>query len=136
MRILGIVALGAALGGCASSSEDITPALVSPVAFQGYACQQLALEAISTRAATLSGTQDSQRTKDGWATAAAVVVVWPAAFFVGGDKQTAAELAQMKGQMVPVERASIAKKCGIQFQGQHPLALDLRTIGGPARGDG
>ena len=122
MRILGIVALGAALAGCASSSQDIMPAYVSPVQYQGYTCQQLALEAqsISTRAATLSGVQDSQRTKDGWTTAAAVIVFWPAAFFVGGDKQAAAELAQMKGQMVAVEQASIAKKCDIQFQGQRP----------------
>jgi hypothetical protein len=36
MRILGIVALGAALGGCASSSADISAAYVSPVAYQGY----------------------------------------------------------------------------------------------------
>jgi hypothetical protein len=34
MRILGIVALGAALGGCAFSSEEIMPAYVSPVAYQ------------------------------------------------------------------------------------------------------
>jgi len=68
----------------------------------------------------LSGAQDSQRTKDGVATAAAIVIFWPAAFFVGGDKQTAAELSQMKGQMVAVEQASIAKKCGIQFQGPRP----------------
>jgi hypothetical protein len=55
MRIFGIVAFCAALGGCASSSADITPAYVSPVAYQSYTCQQLALEAqaISTRAATL-----------------------------------------------------------------------------------
>ena len=122
MRNLGIVALGAALGGCASSSAEIAPAYVSPVAYQTYSCQQLALEAqaISTRAAALSGAQDSQRTKDGLATAAAIVVFWPAAFFVGGDKQTAAELANMKGQMVAIEQASIAKKCNIQFQGKPP----------------
>jgi hypothetical protein len=42
------------------------------------------------------------------------------AFLVGGDKQTAAELAQMKGQMVAVEQASIQKKYGIQFQDQRP----------------
>ena len=36
---------------------------------------------------------------------------------MGGDKQTAAELAQMKGQMVAVA-GSIAKKCSIQFQGE------------------
>ena len=122
MRNMGIVALGAALAGCASSSSEITPAYVSPVAYQSYTCQQLALEAqaISTRAATLSGNQDSQRSKDQLATAAAIVVFWPAAFFVGGDKQNAAELANMKGQMVAVEQASIAKKCNIQFQGKPP----------------
>jgi hypothetical protein len=115
-----MVALAAALGGCASSASDIAPAYVSPVAYQTYTCQQLALEAqaISTRAAALSGAQDSQRTKDGVATAAAIVIFWPAAFFVGGDKQTAAELSQMKGQMVAIEQASIAKKCAIQFQGK------------------
>jgi len=31
-----------------------------------------------------------------------------------------AELAQMKGQMVAVEQASIAKKCNIQFQHERP----------------
>jgi hypothetical protein len=122
MRILGIVALGAALAGCASTSAEITPAYVSPVIFQGYTCQQLALEAqsLSTRAASLSGVQDSQRTKDQWTTAAAVVIFWPAAFLVSGDKQTAAELAQMKGQMVAVEQASIAKNCNIKFQDKPP----------------
>jgi hypothetical protein len=124
MRKLGIVAFAAALGGCASSSFDIAPSYVSPVQYQSYTCQQLGLEAqaISTRAASLSGAQDSQRTKDGLATAAAIVVFWPAAFFVGGDKQTAAELANMKGQMVAIEQASIAKKCNIQFQGKPPGA--------------
>ena len=55
MRNLGIVALGAALGGCASSASDIAPSYVSPVAYQSYTCQQLALEAqgISTRAANI-----------------------------------------------------------------------------------
>jgi hypothetical protein len=70
--------------------------------YQQYTCAQLAQEAqaVSQRAGTLSGVQDQKRTNDGLATAAAVVIFWPAAFFVGGDKQTAAELAQMKGQMV------------------------------------
>jgi hypothetical protein len=118
MRTMWIVVLGTALGGCASSSADITPAYVSPVAYQGYTCQQLALEAqaVSTRAATLSGVQDSKRTGDVVATTAAVVIFWPAAFLVGGDKQNAAELGLMKGQMVAIEQQSVQKKCGIQFQ--------------------
>ena len=122
MRNMGIVVLGAALYGCASSSAEITPAYISPVIYQSYSCQQLALEAqaVSTRAASLSGVQDSQRTKDRWTTAAAVVIFWPAAFLVSGDKQTAAELSQMKGQMVAIEQASIVKKCDIKFEGKPP----------------
>jgi len=122
MRNMGIVVLGAALCGCASSSAEITPAYISPVIYQSYSCQQLALEAqaVSTRAASLSGVQDSQRTKDQWTTAAAVVIFWPAAFLVSGDKQTAAELSQMKGQMVAIEQASIVKKCNIKFEGKPP----------------
>jgi hypothetical protein len=117
MRKIWVVVLGTALGGCASSSADITPAYVSPVAYQGYTCQQLALEAqaVSTRAAALSGVQDSKRTNDAIATTAAVVIFWPAAFFVGGDKQNAAELGLMKGQMVAIEQSSVQKKCGIEF---------------------
>jgi hypothetical protein len=85
------VALGAALGGCASSAADITPAYVSPVLYQTYTCVQLTREAIAVSARA-----------------------------VGGDKQTAAELSNVKGQMVAIEQASIAKKCGIQFEGQRP----------------
>ncbi|MGM4918072.1 hypothetical protein [Tardiphaga sp. 813_E8_N1_3] len=122
MRKWGMVALAAMLGGCASSSSEITPAYVSPVMYQQYTCAQLAQEAqaVSTRAAALSGAQDQKRTNDTIATTAAVVIFWPAAFFVGGDKQTAAELAQMKGQMVAIEQSANTKKCGIQFQGPRP----------------
>ena len=124
MRILWVPAIAAGLGACASASSDIAPAYVSPVMYQNHTCQQLAMEAqgISQRAAALSGQQDQKRTNDTIATTAAVVIFWPAAFFVGGDKQTAAELGQMKGQMVAIEQASVMKKCGIQFQGQKPPA--------------
>lgn len=122
MRFFGFAAIGVALGGCASASSDVVPAYISPVMYQQYTCAQLAQEAqgVSQRAAGLSGAQDQKRTQDGLATAAAVVIFWPAAFFVGGDKATAAELAQMKGQMIAIEQASIQKKCAIQFQGKPP----------------
>jgi hypothetical protein len=120
MRQLGTVLFAAGLAGCASSAADITPSYISPVQYSSYSCQQLGLEAqaVSARAAALSGAQDSQRTKDAIATTAAVVIFWPAAFLVGGDKQTASEFGQMKGQMVAIEQASIARKCNIQFQGK------------------
>jgi hypothetical protein len=71
-------------------------------------------QAISAKAAELSGVQDQKRTNDQIATGVAIVVFWPAAFLVGGDG--AAQLSQLKGQLNAVEQASIQKKCGIQFR--------------------
>ncbi|MGO4715316.1 hypothetical protein [Bradyrhizobium sp. 2TAF24] len=125
MHKLWLVAVAAmTTAGCASSSKEIQAAYVSPVTYQNYTCQQLTMEAqaLSSRAAIVSGAQDQKRTNDAIATTAAVVVFWPAAFLVGGDGQTAAELANLKGQMVAVEQASIMKKCAIQFQGERPPA--------------
>jgi hypothetical protein len=36
-----------------------------------------------------------------------VVVFWPAAFLAGGDSPTAAELVELKSQMVAIEQTSI-----------------------------
>ncbi|MBR1220149.1 hypothetical protein JQ557_19240 [Bradyrhizobium sp. U87765 SZCCT0131] len=125
MYKLGFVAVVAmTVAGCASSSKEIQGTYISPVTYQNYTCQQLTMEAqaLSSRAAIVSGAQDQKRTNDAIATTAAVVIFWPAAFLVGGDGQTAAELANLKGQMVAVEQASIMKKCAIQFQGERPPA--------------
>jgi len=71
---------------------------VSPIPYHSYSCQQLGQEAqaISAKAAELSGVQDQKRTNDQIATGVAIVVFWPAAFLVGGDSQVAAQLAQLR----------------------------------------
>jgi hypothetical protein len=116
-RLAAIAAVALPLAACASSSSEIAPTYVSPVLYQNYTCQQLAMEAqaVSQRAAQLAGVQDSKRTSDQIATGVAVVLFWPAAFLVKGDGQTAAELGQLKGQMAAIEQANIAKRCGMQF---------------------
>jgi hypothetical protein len=123
---LSVVTVSAAvlLGGCASSSDQVTATYVSPIQYESWKCNQLAEEAqrISRRAAIASGAQDQQRTNDQIATAAAIVIFWPAAFFVGGDRQTAAELARLKGEMEAIEQASIRKNCRIQFQHASPAS--------------
>jgi hypothetical protein len=118
MRPFVLVFALAMIAGCASKSSEITPAYVSPVLYQNYTCTQLAQEAqgVSARAAQVSGAQDQKRSNDQVATGVAIVVFWPAAFLVGGDGPMASELAQLKGQMVAIEQASIQKKCGIKFQ--------------------
>jgi hypothetical protein len=92
MRTNTILGIGSALllANCASKSAEITAAYVSPITYQSYNCQQLGAEAqaISAKAAELSGAQDQKRTNDQIATGVAIVVFWPAAFLVGGDGQT------------------------------------------------
>jgi len=48
-------------------------------------------------------------------TTAALVIFWPAAFFVKGDGATAAELSRLKGEMETIERVADEKGCGITF---------------------
>jgi hypothetical protein len=110
------------LAGCASKAADIAPTYISPIQYQSFTCTQLAQEAqrVSAAAVAASGAQDSQATRDAVATGVAVVIFWPSAFFVQGDKQNAAQLAQLKGQMDAIQQESIIKNCGIQFQSAPP----------------
>src|SRR5262245_38159779 len=117
-QIVCVIVSMLALGGCATSSDKITASYVSPMQYESWNCRQLADEAqrISQRAAATAGAQDSQVTKDAVATTVGVIIFWPALFLIGGDKQTAAELARLKGEMDAIEQTSIRKNCRIQFQ--------------------
>lgn len=112
--------IAAALVGCASSSSEIRPAYVSPLQYQSYSCQQIAQEAdrISRRASEVAGVQDSKATGDAVATGVSIILFWPAAFFIKGDGQTAAELARLRGEFEALEQASIQKNCNIKFAGR------------------
>jgi hypothetical protein len=118
MRSLKILPLCAFIAGCASSSAEIRPSYVSPLQYQNLSCQQLGAEAerVSRRASEVAGVQDSNKTSDALVTGAAIVLFWPAAFFVKGDGPTAAELARLKGEFEAIEQASIQKNCGLRFQ--------------------
>ncbi|MFN3743111.1 MAG: hypothetical protein ACK4TL_00260 [Hyphomicrobiaceae bacterium] len=106
--------------GCASTADQIAPQYVSPLQFSNYDCSQLALEAqrISARVGHLSGVQDQKATNDAVATGVALVIFWPAAFLVGGNDHTSAELARLKGEFETIEQVAIQKKCGFDFRRQ------------------
>lgn len=119
MRIPTTVAFAAlVLAGCASRSSDIAATYVSPLQYDSLSCRQLSEEAqrVSQRAAIAAGVQDDRATKDAVATTVGVIIFWPTLFLIGGDKQNAAELARLKGEMEAVEQVSIRKNCGIQFR--------------------
>jgi len=116
--VIAACGLPMALGGCAQKSEDIQGAYVSPMMYQSYNCRQVEQEArrVSARTAQISGVQDKKASNDAVATGVALVLFWPAAFFVGGNKENAAELGRLKGELEALEKASIEKKCNITFR--------------------
>ena len=124
LKKLVVVAVASALAACASKSENIAAAYVSPMQYSNYNCAQLSAEAsrISARAVQVTGAQDSKATGDTVAMTVGMVVFWPALFFLKGDGTTAAEVARLKGEMEAIEQASIQKKCGIQFKRAEPAA--------------
>ena len=120
MRVIGTVLATVVLAGCASSAGDIAPSYVSSAAFHNLSCQQLTEEArqVSEHAARAAGAQNKQARNDAIATGTALVLFWPAAFFVsGGDGANAAELASLRGQKEAIEQAAIEKNCGFSFRG-------------------
>ncbi|APX10421.1 hypothetical protein [Tateyamaria omphalii] len=113
-----VLTLALAVSGCAQKAENVTATYVSPLQFQSLNCTQLRQEAtrISLRASEVSGVQDKKAKGDATATAVALVLFWPAAFFIKGDKATAAELGRLKGEMQALEAASTQRGCGVSFQ--------------------
>lgn len=114
-----VFALGAAsmLAACASAPKDIAPAFVSTSLYENLSCTQLRAEAegVSARAAAANGKQDQNRGNDAAMTTVALVLFWPAAFFMKGDGADAANVARLKGEMQAIEQVNRVKNCGIAF---------------------
>ncbi len=102
------------LAACASKSDNISAAYVSPLQYQGYNCNQIRSELarVSRRVNEVAGVQDSQASKDSVALGVGMVLFWPALFFmIGKDKEE--ELARLKGEYEALEQAAIQKDCNI-----------------------
>ena len=101
-----------ALAGCATAPEQVAAAYVSPVAFSGQTCGQLNAQAqqLNARLATATGQQTQQANNDATMTAVALVLFWPAAFWIGGNDQGPA-IAQMRGEAQAIQSAAIARGC-------------------------
>ena len=108
------------VAGCAKKAENVAATYISPLVYQSYDCDQIALEmqAISNSVATLSGAQNRKRTGDTVATTAAVIIFWPAAFLVGGNDEQTAQLARHKGELEALRQAATQKQCNIEIQEQ------------------
>lgn len=112
------VAALALFSGCAEKSQNVTSTYVSPNLYSSYSCAQIQAEAqrVTARASQVAGVQDSNAQGDAVATGVALVLFWPAVFLIDGDKQNAAELGRLKGELEALEQVSIQKNCGIEFR--------------------
>lgn len=100
------------LAACAAQPETIAPAYVSPAAYTQQSCGQLNAEAarINARLATATGQQSAQADSDAAATAVALILFWPAVFFIGGNDQSGT-IAQLRGEAEAVHAAATARGC-------------------------
>jgi hypothetical protein len=112
--VAAIAAMGVALSGCASSSDDIAAAYVSPLAYDTYTCPQLSgeLQRISARVHEVTGTVDQKATNDKVAMGVGLVLFWPALFFLKGNGPEQEELARLKGEYDAVNQEMIKDNCG------------------------
>lgn len=106
------------LASCATPPDKIEAAYVSPIQYENYTCEQIAAEAgrVSDRALQALGAQKKKAQNDAVKVGVALVLFWPAALFVDGKGANESEVARLKGEMETLEKVSIQKECGIQFQ--------------------
>jgi len=105
--------------GCASSPNKIAAQYVSPMAYQGYDCEQIALEQnrIERRTGELYQSLKKEANADKWQMGVGLILFWPALFMrEGGDGPEASEYARLRGEYNALSEVSIMKKCQIQFK--------------------
>lgn len=120
MRYGLIVGLSLALlQGCATGSQGIAARSVSPLQYQGFNCEQIAMEMarVSNRANDMARQVDADANADAWQLGVGLVLFWPALFFLeGGDGPQAHEYATLKGEYEALAQAGTMKSCGISTQ--------------------
>lgn len=116
-KLISTVVLGtfisANLAGCATKGADVQAGYVPASLYANLTCDQIAQELydVGLKAGELSGQLDTAAGKDAGLVAVGIVLFWPALFFVGGDKNKEAQLAQLKGTRDALIKAAKAKGC-------------------------
>ncbi|WP_339853402.1 hypothetical protein [uncultured Nisaea sp.] len=115
-KLLIATVCAAALSACASNSDDIKAAYVSPIQYQNHTCTQLGneLDRLSVRLIEAAKVQDKEADEDVVATAAGAIIFLPILLFIDGDGAGAAELSRLKGEFDAIEQTAIKNDCDVQ----------------------
>ena len=108
-----ICCVGVTLGGCASSTNDISTSYISPLQYKAYDCIQLNTEAhrIHSRVVALGGQLDQASSNDKVIMGVGMILFWPVLFALGGTKAQEAEYARLKGEYEAIQVSIVDKKC-------------------------
>jgi hypothetical protein len=114
-QLIAATCVVALLASCASSPEKMAAADVSPLKYQQYDCEQVAMETdrISRKVNVLYHQLDKDARNDAWQMGVGLVLLWPVLFALeGGDGPEAVEYRQLKGEYNALQQVAIQKKCG------------------------
>lgn len=107
------VTLAAFVSACATAPSNVSAQYVSPLQYQGYSCEQLAVESqrLGGRVAEVTGQQQAKANSDTAAMAVGMVLFWPALFFMANGSDKSQELGRLKGESDAIHQAAIQKNC-------------------------
>ena len=82
-------------------------------------------ERVSARTMELYGSLKETADDDEVQMGVGLILFWPTLFFLeGGDDARVTEYSRLKGERAAIEKVSIKKKCGIQFNEPEPKKTD------------
>ena len=124
-----VVVAAMLVSGCATSSDKISAAYVSPMQYQSYDCDQIAAESsrLNQRVLALQGQVDKAASNDKALTGIGVILFFPVLFALGGNQQQEAEYGRLKGESEALQQSAILKKC----PGVMPASATTSNVGTP-----
>ena len=101
------------LGCIATHPNDVTSTYVSPLQYERYDCDQIAMEMerVSRQASEAFGVVKQKRAKNSRIMSAGLVLWLPVMLVAKGDGPEVAEFARLKGELDTLEQIAIQKKC-------------------------
>lgn len=112
-RFTAAITVATLAAGCASNSNEIKAAYVSPMTYDGYTCEQLVREneRLQARIGAAAGDVDKKAQSDKVKMGVGLVLFWPTLFFLKGDGAEAQEYSRLKGEHEAIEATYVRKDC-------------------------
>lgn len=114
MRAIGLIALCAAISGCAADPTKIEPTLVASDVFTSYDCAALATALAEREPRLLAIAKDQHKRRDADFAAGIIIGLTPSMF--DNKASQASEIGKLKGELAAIRSAGNAKACALPPQ--------------------